>query len=278
MIAIAGSLACAAAVWLAACALLAPPIPRLRAGHPEEERLRDAGWRWQARHWELLRLTLATGAGLLAWLYAWDPGPPIAAALAAPSLALQVRSASRREQRRRASLAQFRLIGAALASGAGLVEAIRRAVASERDILAAAPLTRALDEFSVGASLSDGLRAGAEAAHPRTRPALLTLALGVEERLPTSRLRILVEAVTDRLAFDEVIETEVRARASGTRLQIWAMAAVVPLLGVYLIATVPLVAEVLGSDLGRRLLIPAAAALEVTGFLLARRAVREAVA
>ncbi len=278
MIAIAGSLACAAAVLLAACALLAPPIPRLRAGHPEGRRLRDAGWKWQARQWEMLRLALATSAGLLAWLCGWDPGPPVAAALAAPSVALQVRSASRREQRRRASLAQFTLIGAALASGAGLVEAIRRAVASERDTLAAAPLARALHEFSVGASLSDGLRAGAEGAHARTRPALLTLALGVEERLPASRLRILVEAATDRLAFDEQIETEVRARASGTRLQIWAMAAVVPLLGVYLIGTVPLVAEVLSSDLGRRLLIPAAAALEVTGFLLARRAVRDVVA
>ena len=100
----------------------------------------------------------------------------------------------------------------------------------------------------------------------------------MEERLPASRLRILVEAATDRLAFDEQIETEVRARASGTRLQIWAMAAVVPLLGMYLIWTVPLVAEVLSSDLGRRLLIPAAAALEVTGFLLARRAVRDVVA
>lgn len=278
MIALAGSLACAVAIWLAACALLAPALPRYRPVHPEEQHLRDAGWRWPARQWEMLRVAVAGAAGLLAWLCGWDPGPPVVAALVAPSVALQVRSASRREQRRRASLAQFRLIGAALASGAGLVEAIRRAVASERDVLATAPLARALDAFSVGASLSDGLRAGAAAAHPRTRPALLTLALGVEERLPASRLRILVEAATERLTFDEEVESEVRARASGTQLQIWAMAAVVPLLGMYLSLTVPLVADVLSSDLGRHLLIPAAGALEVTGFVLARRAVREVAA
>lgn len=276
--AVAGSLACVVAVWLAACALLAPRLPHHRLVHPEEQHLREAGWRWPARRWELLRVAVAASAGLVAWLTGWDPGPPAAVALALPSAAVRVRSASRREQRRRAALVHFRLIAAALAGGAGLVEAIRRAVAGERDVLAATPLTRALHAFSVGASLSDGLRAGAASAHPRTRPALLTLALGVEERLPVARLRVLVEAAAERLAFDEEIETEVRARASGTRLQIWAMAAVVPLLGMYLIVTVPLVADVLGSDLGRHLLVPAAGALEVTGFLLARRAVRDVAA
>lgn len=276
--ALAGSLACAAAVWLAAYALLPPWMPHRRPAHPEEQHLRDAGWRWPTRQWELLRFAVAAGAGLVAWLSGWDPAPLVMTALAGPSVALQVRSASRRELRRRAALVHFRLIGAALASGAGLVEAIRRAVAGERDDLAAAPLTRALHEFSVGASLSDGLRAGAAAAHSKTRPALLTLALGVEERLPATRLRALVEAATERLAFDEEMETEVRARASGTRLQIWAMAAVVPILGIYLVLTVPLVGDVLGSELGRHLLVPAAGALEVTGLLLARRAVRDVAA
>lgn len=274
----AGSLACAAAVWLAACAVLDPAMPRHRPAHPEEQHLRDAGWRWPASRWELLRAAMATAAGLTAWLCGWAPQLPVVAALAAPSVLLRARSSARREQRRRAVLAQFRLIGAALGSGAGLVEAIRRAVASERDVLAARPLERALQAFSIGASLSDGLRAGAADAHPRTRPALLTLALGVEERLPASRLCTLVEAATERLAFEEQVETEVRARASGTQLQIWAMAAVVPLLGLYLVMTVPLVADVLGSDLGLRLLVPAAAALEVAGVLLARRAVRDLAA
>lgn len=278
MTVVAGSLACAAAVWLAACAVLDPRMPRYRRAHPERQHLRDAGWNWPARHWELLRAAVAAAAGLTAWLLGWAPQLPVVTALAAPSLLLRARSASRREQRRRAALAHFRLIGAALRSGAGLVEAIRRAVASERDALAVRPLERALHAFSVGASLSDGLRAGAQDAGPRTRPALLTLALGVEERLPASRLCTLVEAATERLAFDEQVETEVRARASGTQLQIWAMAAVVPLLGLYLVVTVPLVADVLGSDLGLRLLLPSAAALEVTGVLLARRAVRDLAA
>ena len=275
---VAGALACTAGVWLAACAMLGPALPRHWPPHPEREQLREAGWRWPAERWELLRFAVAVTAGLTAWACGWAPHLPAVVALCAPSVLLRARSASRREQRRRAALAHFRLIGAALASGAGLVEAIRRAVASERDVLAVRPLERALHAFAVGASLSDGLRSGAADAHPRTRPALLTLALGVEERLPASRLSALVEAATERLAFDEQVETEVRARASGAQLQIWAMAAVVPLLGLYLVATVPLVAEVLGSDLGLRLLLPSAAALEVAGVLLARRAVRDLAA
>ena len=278
MIVVAGSLACAAAVWLAACAVLGPALPRHWPPHPEEEELREAGWRWSASRWELLRAGVAAAAGLTAWLWGWAPHLPAVVALCAPSVLLRARSASRREQRRRAVLAHFRLIGAALASGAGLVEAIRRAVASEPDVFAVRPLERALHAFSVGASLSDGLRAGAQDAHPRTRPALLTLALGVEERLPASRLSTLVEAATERLAFDEQVVTEARARASGAQMQIWAMAAVVPLLGIYLVVTVPLVADVLGSDLGLRLLLPSAAALEVAGVLLARRAVRDLAA
>lgn len=278
MIVIGGAIACAAAVTLAAAAALAPALPRWRSAHPELERLREAGWRWSVWRWEALRSAIALVAAMTAGLLGWDSAAPIAAALAVPSIALQLRAGARREERRRASLAHFRSIGAALASGAGLVEALRRVVASEPDVLAARPLERALHAFSMGASLSDGLRAGAARAHPRTRPALLTLALGVEERLPVSRLAALVDAATDQLAFDEQVETEVRARASGARVQIWAMAAVVPLLGMYLIATVPLVADVLGSDLGRRLLVPAAAALEVAGILLARRAVGDVLA
>lgn len=271
-------MACAAAVWLCAAAILAPALPRWRPEHPELERLRDAGWRWSAWRWEALRCAVALLAAIAAGDRDWGTAAPVAIALGAPSIALHLRAGARRERRRRAAIAQFRAINAALASGAGLVEAIRRAVASEPDALAARPLERALHAFSVGASLSDGLRTGAAGAHHRTRPAMLTLALGVEERLPASRLCTLVEAATERLDFDEQVESEVRARASGTRLQIWAMAAVVPLLGLYLSATVPLVADVLGSDLGRRLLVPAAGALEVTGILLARRAVMDVIA
>ena len=278
MIVVAGAMACAAAVWLAAAAVLAPTLPRARWAHPEAVRLRDAGWRWSAWRWEALRSAVASAAGAGAWLLGWDPSVPLAIGLAAPTLVLQVRSASRREERRRAALGHFRIIGAVLASGAGLVEAVRRAVASEPDAIAARPLSHALQAFSVGASLSNGLRDAVAEAHPRTRPALLTLALGVEERLPVARLAALVESVVERLSFDEQVEAELRARTSGAWLQIWGMAAVVPLLGVYLVVTVPLVADVLASDLGRRLLIPAAVSLEVVGIVLARRAVRDVTA
>lgn len=277
MIAIGGALFCAAAVWLAAAAALAPALPRSGWTHPEAGRLSEAGWGVRAPRWEALRWLCGALAAVGASLQGWDALAPGALALAAPSLALHLRAQSRRERRRRAALAHFRGIGGSLASGTGLVEAIRRTVAGEPDALAARPLARALRAFAMGASLSEGLRAAAAAAHPRTRPALLTLALGVDERLPVARLSALVASIVERLGFEEQVEAEVRARTSGARVQIWAMAAVVPLLALYLAATVPLVADVLASELGRRLLVPAAAALELAGLLLARRAVRDVV-
>lgn len=275
MIVVAGALACAAAVWLTAAAALAPTLPRARWSHPEAERLRDAGWPWPAWRWEALRWCGVGAAAVLGAQVGWGTAGALAVALTAPSLALHLRAGAVRERRRRAALAHFRTIGAALASGAGLIEAIRRAVAAEADPVAARALARALESFTMGASLSDGLRAAATTAHPRSRPALLTLALGVEERLPAARLSALVESVVERLGFEEQVELEVRARTSGARVQIWIMAAVVPLLGLYLVATVPLVADVISSDLGRRLLVPAALALELGGILLSRSVIRD---
>lgn len=271
-----GSLCCAAAVWLIGLALAEPRLS-LPWRHPESDRLADSGWRLRAFRFEMLRAASAACAALVAVAAGSEIWVGLAAGSALPSVALRLRSDARRESARAAVLGQLQTLAAALASGASLMDGIRRAIADERDDLAARPLGRALREFSVGASLPDALAAAAREAHPRTRPALFTLALGVEERLPIQQLRVLVGSVVERSRFEQDMRAELAARTSGARMQIWAMALMVPALALYLCATVPLVRETLATDLGTHLLIPGAAAFEIAGVILARRMLAEAL-
>ena len=269
-----GTLACAAAVWLAAAAFLRPARPHPAWTHPERDRLRDAGWRWSAVRWEAARCAVAAvcaAAGVTAGL---DALAGVALGALAPTVALRVRSDLRRARATAVALDQLRAVRAALASGASLVEAIRRSVAAIGDDIAVRPLQLVMREFAVGVSLSDALLRAAGVALPGVQPALRTLAIGVDERLPVPQLSALASAVVDRLAFDEELAADVRARTSGVRMQIWAMAALVPGLALYLATTVPLVGETLRSPLGTSVLIPAAVVLEVLGVLLSRRVVR----
>lgn len=274
---IVGACVGAVAVWLVAAAALSPRPPRPGWPHPESDRLRDAAWPLSAARWEGLRLVLAVLAGLAGAAMAQDAIASAVIGAALPSVALRVRSDARRDRASARALDQLRAVRAALASGATLVEAIRRGAATTSDDIAARPLRLVVREFAVGVSLSDALRAAAAHAPPRLRPALRTLAIGVDERLPVPQLCALSGAVIDRMAFDEQLGDEVRARTAGLRLQIWAMAALVPALALYLAATVPMVGETLRSPLGTRLLIPAGAALELLGIVVARRAVRGVV-
>ena len=274
---LAGACLCAVAVWLAAAAALTPRPPRLGWSHPESDRLRDAAWPLTGARWEGLRLGLAVLTGLAGAAAAQDAVASAAVGAAVPSIALRVRSDTRRDRASARALDQLRAVRAALASGATLVEAIRRAAAATSDDIAARPLRLVVREFAVGVSLSEALRAATVHGPPRLRPGLRTLAIGVDERLPVPQLCALSGAVVDRMTFDEQLAEEVRARTGGIRLQIWAMAAIVPALALYLAATVPMVGETLRSPLGTRLLIPAGIALELLGIVAARRAVRSVI-
>lgn len=273
-----GAIAISVSVWLASIAMLAPSPPRVPWPHPEGARLRDTGWRWTAPRWEVTRIGFASVATLLAWAAGLDPVAVLALGLFAPTLVLRARSDARRAHAGHRALDQLRAVRAALASGANLAEAIRRSATGVDDEIASRPMRQVLREFSVGSSLSEALRGAEAAAQPRLRPALRTLAIGVEERLPVPQLGLLVDAVIERLSFEEQLEVEVRARTSGVQLQIWGMAAIVPALSLYLATTIPIVGESLRSDLGTHLLIPAAAALELVGISLARGAARDVTA
>lgn len=277
--ALVGALAAATAV-VAAILARGPlePAPRPRAlPHPDRADLGDAGWRRPLRDWEALRLAATVAAAALAVVAGQPPALGLLAAMA-PSLWIRARATTARERAHRAVLPQVVAAEAALRSGAALPDALRRALASQPDPLAARPLRSALDAFDLGASLETSLASAAGASRDeRVGAALGTLALGVGERLPRERLADLMAAICSRLAFEDGLAREVSARASGVRQQQWLIACLVPALAAYLFVTMPVLAATLSTDLGRFVLVPGAAALEVGGVVLSRRIVRSAM-
>lgn len=250
--------------------------PAVRAGlvHPDAEALRDAGWRHGLPRWELVRSMLIAAAVLAVMAV----GAPLVLAIplaGVPSMWIRARAERARERARRAHARILAGVASALRSGLALPEALRRATSSSEDELATRSLRAALRAFDLGSGLDGALLSAAGSARDDgERIAAGTLALGVAERLPRDRLAELVEAVADRAAFGLRLEDEVRARSAGARQQQKLLAVIVPGLALYLSITMPSLAATLGSDLGRYVLIPGAAALELGGIVLGRRIVR----
>jgi Flp pilus assembly protein TadB len=252
-------------------------LPAIPMRHPDAGALEDAGWTRGLGSWILLQLAAIAGAiGLCVSLGIPVIAAPVAAL--APSIWIRWRAEAARDRAQRAVGRVVTTAEAALRSGMSLPDALRRAAEASADERAARPIRDALHAFDLGASLDAALVAGAEAAgDPRARLALGTLALGIGERLPRERLADLLGAVGERLAFEERLGDELRARAAGARQQQRLLAAVVPGLALYLSLTMPVLSATLGSDLGRFVLIPVAALLEVSGVVLGRRIVRGAL-
>lgn len=273
-----GALASATALLALALIPVVGELPRLPPiTHPDAVFLRDAGWMRGLRRWEQMRglLVLAAAAG---WLLFGLPWLAIAAGVVAPSVWVRLRAEEARARSRRGLGRVIASVEAALRSGVSLPEALRRSLELDVDPLTTADLRNAVRQFELGSSLDAALTsAGKDARHAGARLALSTLALGIAERLPRERLADLLAVVADRLTFEEQLDEEVRARAAGARQQQRLLALLVPAMAAYLALTMPTLATTLGSDLGRFVLIPAAASLEVAGIVLGRRIVRGAV-
>ena len=274
-----GAIAAALAVT---CAVLAPfarvESATVRVGHPDRRALDDANWRRPIWHWELLRASCILGGVLLSLATPLPPVLLVAAAGLAPSLFIRSRAGAVRARARLATTHLLRATEAGLRSGASLPEALRRACGSaSENPLARRPFVDALRAFDLGAPLETALRASADGARDRrSRLALETLAMGIASRLPYDRAGILVAAVADRLAFEERLDEEIRARTAGLRSQVLLLALVVPALAAYLAFTVPSLAATFGQPIGRFVLIPAALSLEVVGLIASRRAIEGA--
>jgi Flp pilus assembly protein TadB len=276
-VAVAGALFASLAVT---CALFAPFVrrsvsPGLGFGHPDRPALDDANWRRPLWQWESLRAGSILAGVMLSLATALPLVVIVAAAAVAPSVAVRSRAGAVRWQAQRATTHLLRATEAALRSGASLPEALRRACgAASEDRLARRPFVDALSAFDLGAPLDRALRDVAhDTTDPRSRIALETLAMGIASRLSYDRAGILVAAVADRLAFEERLDEEIRARTAGLRSQVILLALVVPAIAAYLALTVPSLAATLGQPIGRFILIPAALGLEVIGVIASRRAI-----
>ncbi len=270
----------AAAALCALCLALLPLAARgvrwANVGHPEGAVVRDAGWRWSLGRWELMRWGLGAIA-LVGASLASAPAAPIATAtLVIPSLVVRWRAESARDRAARATTRLVQGTHAGVRSGIALPTALRRATDACADGIARAPFAMALDAFRLGAPLEAALReVAATVPDRRARMSLDTVALAVAERLPLERVAALLGSVSDRLAFEEALEAEVRARAGGARTQVRLLAAIVPAMAAYLAVTTPTLGATLGGPLGRTVLIPAALFFEVAGIMLSRRFVRD---
>lgn len=276
-VAAAGALAVALAV---SCAVFAPfarrgASPVLRVSHPDRRSLDEANWRAPVWQWELLRAGCILAGAILSLATPVPLPLMVAAAGLAPSLVVRSRTGADRSRARRATTHLLRSTEAALRSGASLPESLRRACgAATADRLARRPFADALRAFDLGAPLDGALRdAALGAGDARSRTALETLAMGIASRLSHDRAGILVAAVADRLAFEDRLDEEIRARTAGLRSQVVLLALVVPGIAAYLALTVPSLAATLGQPIGRFVLIPGALSLEVIGVIASRRAV-----
>lgn len=242
--------------------------------HPDRLALRDAGWNGSLALWEGVRAATML-IGLVLGSVAGAALPAAAIGGAMPSLIVRARSAAAHGRARTALGPLLVATHAALRSGLALPEALRRAVGGCDDAIARRPFDEALSRFDLGDPLDVALAFGASRARdPRVADAMHTLALGVSQRLPIDRAAVLLQAVADHVRHDEGLESEVRARTAGIRLQLYILSAVVPALAVYLVATMPGLAATLGSPLGRTVLVPAAAGLEIAGIVVSRRIIR----
>lgn len=254
------------------CLLLLPlgslrvPVTSLR--HPERAVLREAGWTRSMLAWECMRVA-ATIAGLaLAGSVGALPAGLIGAIV--PSIVARTLAVRRRDEYARETVSLLQMTLAAVRSGASLTEALRLATRSGDERVFAG----AMRAFDLGASLELALRAArVRADDPRVILALDALSLCVAEQLPASRCAMLLTSAVDRLVFEQRTVDEVRSRTSGLRAQIVLLAALVPCLALYLAITVPGMVETLTTPLGRFVLLPLAAVLEIAGILASRRVI-----
>lgn len=271
-LALAGAIATALAVTcLILTPLGAPRISGMSIAHPERSVLRDAGWTRSLLAWECLRAL----AGICGLVVAGSLGALPLGLLgpAVPSFVARMLAARRRDERARETVSLLQMTLAGLRSGSSLTEALRLAVGSGTES-AFAPFARAVRAFDLGAPLDLALReARAGARDQRVVLGLDALSLCVAEQLSGSRCAMLISSAIDRLVFEQQIADDVRARTSGLRVQIVLLAALVPGLALYLAVTVPGMAETFTTPLGRYILLPLAAFLELAGIVMSRRLV-----
>jgi Flp pilus assembly protein TadB len=199
-----------------------------------------------------------------------------AAGLLIPRLYLDwmVHSQAERSEASATKLLQSLMVG--LSSTGTYLEAFREARARCSDSWIQQDLELIIQRFLLDGPLHESIRE--VRSHTRTRNLGLvweTLAICTENHLPTQRARALLLELSGTVQFNVQLSNEVRARSSGQRAQIWLLAFIVPAMFLYLRLMSPELLYILDDTLvGRFLLFPLAALLEVGGIVLSLRIVR----
>jgi Flp pilus assembly protein TadB len=189
-------------------------------------------------------------------------------------LAWLVHAQSRRSESEAPRLLQAVLSG--LTAGSTYLDALRQARLTCTDPWMREDLDFVIQRFLLDVPLHESLQV--VRARIMTRNLGLvweTLMICAANQLPTQSARTLFFELSSTVQFNVQLANEVRARSSGQRAQIWLLAVIVPGMYLYLRLMSPQLLSVLDeTTVGRYVLFPLAAALEVTGIALSFRIAR----
>ncbi len=241
------------------------------------QRLRQA--RISARPGSFFAMTVALPA--LLFIGGWLQSPVLAilagaCGLLVPRLYLAwlVHAQARRSETQAPRL--LRALLTSLSAGSTYLDALRQARLAATDPWIREDLDFVIQRFLLDVPLHESMRE--LRARITTRNLGLvweTLIICSANQLPTQAARTLFHELSVTVQFNVQLANEVRAKTSGQRLQIWLLAIVVPGMYLYLRLVSP---DLLGAldetVLGRYVLFPAAAVLEVLGLYLSFRIAR----
>ena len=167
-------------------------------------------------------------------------------------------------------------IVAGLSAGNTYLEALRHARRASNDPWITEDLDFVIQRFILNLPLSDSLREVRARITTRNLGLIWeTLSICDANHLPTQAARTLLVELSSAVQFNVQLANEVRARSAGQRAQIWLLAVIVPAMYVYLRLVNPQLLSVLDETmLGRFVLFPLAAVLEVAGIALSFRIAR----
>jgi Flp pilus assembly protein TadB len=224
----------------------------------------------------LLLMTVLVPAAL--FLLGWIESPVLAilgaaCGFLAPRVYLTwlVRVQARRSEEQAPRLLQ--VILSSLSSGSTYLDALRQARQAISDCWIREDLEVVIQRFLLNVPLHESMRSiRARISTPNLGLVWEALIICSSNQLPTPAARTLLYELSATVQFNVQLEQEVRAKTSGQRLQIWLLAAIVPGMYLYLRLISPELLSTLDQTvMGRYVLVPTAAALEVLGVYLSLR-------
>ena len=252
------------------------PLKRLidRLVERQSQRLEQA--RIAKRAHSLLLMTVLVPAAL--FLFGWLESPVLALLGATCGflvprvyLAWLVRVQARRSEAQAPRLLQAIL--SSLSSGSTYLDALRQARQAISDSWIREDLDFVIQRFLLDVPLHQSMRPiRARISTPNLGLVWDSLIICSSNQLPTPAARTLLYELSATVQFNVQLQQEVRAKTSGQRLQIWLLAAIVPGMYLYLRLISPELLSTLDETvLGKYVLIPTAAALELLGIYLSLR-------